>query len=400
MASLYCLGFFTGGVLSPITGPWIDKMGRKRAAILYCSLEIFINAIEQFPYLGFLIASRMIGGFTTNLLHCVFETWLDSEFRKQKKNQLRKNPPREEDREEMDKAYQHSYELLMRDAVIISNTAAIGSGYLSHLLAEMSGPVGPFRGAVVCTIAALLVVSSLWTENYGGNHEEETSNDKSETSESESGNSQSIFSFLEEAARAFMQDMRMLRVGIVQGFSVGSLQIFVFLWSPILIDLAKLVPSDAVQSTWGLDRHGEPAFGLIFMIFMGACVLGGVIAPSLRQAATALLTPIVADGLPVPTEVSEGSVRPMAVEFLAATCYMVAACMLLVPCLVSGPSAFSQTLFAFCLYELVVGIVSPCEGVIRSIYFPAHARASVWTLPSFLVNVAVTLAVFATQFVR
>ena len=372
-------------------------MGRKRAAMLYCALEIFINAIEQFPYLSFLIASRMIGGFTTNLLHCVFETWLDSEFRKQKQSQLRRYPPQDEDREAVDKAYQHAYELLMRDAMIISNTAAIGSGYLSHLLAELSGPVGPFQGAVVCTVAALAVVVCLWTENYGGNQEKK----EGVSEEAETEASQTVFQFLHEATRAFMADMRMLRVGIVQGFSVGSLQIFVFLWSPILIDLAKEVPAEAVETTWGLDRHGEPAFGLIFMIFMGACVFGGIIAPSLRQAATALLTPIISqNGCPIPTEVAEGSVRPMAVEFLAATCYMVAACMLLVPCLVSGPGAFSQTLCAFFLYELVIGIVSPCEGVIRSIYFPAHARASVWTLPSFLVNAAVSLAVFGTQFIR
>ncbi|KAL7575131.1 hypothetical protein ACA910_000497 [Epithemia clementina (nom. ined.)] len=396
VASLYCLGFLTGGLLSPITGPWIDKMGRKRAAMLYCSLEVFINAIEQFPYFSFLVASRVIGGFTTNLLHCVFETWLDSEFRKQKHTQLRQNPPREGDAEQVEKGYQHAYELLMRDAVIISNTAAIGSGFLSHLLAEMSGPVGPFQGAVVCTIAAFIAVTCLWTENYGGNQERKDDQDQSFDSEG----SQSILQFLQEAVRAFMDDMKMLRIGIVQGFSVGSLQIFVFLWSPILIDLAKRVPAEAVQTTWGLDRHGEPAFGLIFMIFMGACVLGGMIAPSLRQGATALLTPIVAEpGCSVPTEVSEGTVRPMAVEFLAASCYMVAACMLLVPCMVSGPKAFSHSLWAFGLYELVVGIVSPCEGVIRSIYFPAHARASVWTLPSFLVNAAVSMAVFSTQFV-
>lgn len=379
-------------------------MGRKRAAVLYCSLEIFINAIEQFPYLGFLVASRVIGGLTTNLLHCVFETWLDSEFRKQKQTQLQDRPPRDQDREEVEKSYNQEYELLMRDAVIISNTAAIGSGLLSHLLAEMSGPVGPFQGAVVCTVAALIVVTCLWTENYGGSQKEDKDEDRGVDSSSSSEDvvqSQSILQFLQEAARAFMEDKRMLRIGIVQGLSNGSLQIFVFLWSPILIDLAKRVPADAVQNTWGLDHNGEPAFGLIFMVFMGACVLGGLVAPSLRKAATAALTPILAEhGFSVPTEVTEGSVRPMAVEFLAAVCYTVAAVMLLVPCLVAGPSAFSYTLWAFGLYELVVGIVSPCEGVIRSIYFPAHARASVWTLPSFLVNAAVCMAVFSTQFVR
>lgn len=395
VASLYCLGFFTGGVLSPITGPWIDKMGRKRAALLYCALEVFINTIEQYPYLSFLIASRVIGGLTTNLLHCVFETWLDCEFRKKKDLQLRQTRDHEE-REAIHKAYQHAYEILMRDAVIISNSAAICSGFLSHVLAQLSGPVGPFRGAVFCTAVALVVVASLWTENYGGGHSDESDPDSDLSVKTV--NSPSMFQFLKEAVHAFMADMRMLRVGIVQGFSVGSLQIFVYLWSPVLIGLAKKVPAERVATTWGLDAQGEPAFGLIFMLFMGACVMGGLIAPSLRQLATALLTPVVCNKS-VPAEVTEGCVRPMAVEFLAATCYFVAACMLLVPCLVSGPSGFSRTICAFALYEFVVGIVSPCEGVIRSLYFPAHARASVWALPSLLVNTAVSLAVFSTQFV-
>jgi len=52
VSGLYCLGFFTGGILSPVTGPWIDQMGRKKAAVLYCVLEILINTFEQYPHIG------------------------------------------------------------------------------------------------------------------------------------------------------------------------------------------------------------------------------------------------------------------------------------------------------------------------------------------------------------
>jgi len=417
VSSLYSLGFFTGGILSPITGPWVDQVGRKRAALVYCALEILINTIEQFPNIWCLIGSRMLGGFTTNLLQCVFETWLDSEFRQRQEQQLRElelqSTTTPAAKQELIQAQQEAYELLMRDAVIISNSAAIGSGFLSHILSEISGPVGPFRGAVVCTMIALVVVAGMWTENYGGNNQPTTTDPSTpqngetplptnslndDDDEPQIIQSQSILSFLREAARAFMADMRMLRVGIVQGLSVGSLQIFVYLWSPVLMNLAKEVPMEDIANTWGLDRRGDPAFGLIFMVFMSACVLGGIIAPFLRQGATELLTPIL-DPHSKNTEASRGAVRPMAVEFLSSSCYFLAACMLLVPCVVSGPNGFSQSLLAFSLYELIVGIVSPCEGVIRSIYFPAHARASVWTLPSLLVNGAVSLAVFGTQFI-
>jgi len=402
VAWLYCLGFCTGGVLSPVTGPWVDQVGRKRAAMIYCILEILINSLEQYPNYWCVIASRMIGGFTINLLQCVFETWLDSEFRKKGREANATTGHHHQDKEALHKHVAHEYELLMRDAVIVSNAAAIGSGYLSHVLSEWSGPVGPFRGAVVCTMAALVVVASMWTENYGGKQDHAAPPDAGEEPDDAPDESPStILEFLRQAATAFMADMRMLRVGIVQGLSQGVLYIFVFFWSPVLMDLAKEVPAERKQVMWGLDKRGEPAFGLIFMVFMGACVFGGIIAPTLRQAATKLLTPIVnhsSSNDKVPREVSEGSVRPMAVEFLAATCYFVAALMLLVPCLVSGPLAFSRTLYAFCIYEIMTGIVAPCEGVIRSIYFPAHGRASVCTLPSLVVNAAVSLAVLCTEY--
>ena len=356
-------------------------------------MEVAINTLEQFPYFLCLIASRMMSGFTANLLQCVFETWLDSEFRKQKDLQLaQQHFDSPEEHGIFDEACQHAYELLMRDSVIVSNAAAIGSGFLSHILSDLSGPVGPFRGAVVCTIAALVVVVGLWTEKYGGSRGRPEDISDVSLDSNDSAPSQSLFGFLEEAAEAFLADMKMLRVGIVQGLSLGSLQIFVFLWPPILMGLAEDVPVELISKTWGLDRHGEPAFGLIFVAFMVACVLGGLAAPALRHAATAILTPRIAT--------SSEQARPMAVELLAALCYFSSACMLLVPGLVSGQKAFSQSLLAFCLYELLIGIVSPCEGVIRSIYFPPHHRASVWALPSILINAAVSLAVFNTQFVR
>ena len=126
----------------------IDKFGRKKSALLYCFLEIGINMLEQFPFLTGLIISRMVGGVTTNLLSTVFEAWVDTEYRRRGFNE-------------------ENYEKLMRDSVVISNIAAIASGYLAHILAEQLGPVGPFEGAVACTIVAFAVVLLLWTENYG-----------------------------------------------------------------------------------------------------------------------------------------------------------------------------------------------------------------------------------------
>jgi len=362
VASLYCLGFVTGAVTSPITGPLVDRIGRKKAALAYCVLEIGINMLEQYPILAGLIVSRMVGGITTNLLSSVFETWLDTEYRKRGFDEKK-------------------YEIIMRDSVVVSNLAAIASGYLAHQLAEKLGPVGPFEGAVTCTTIALVVVAVVWTENYG----------------SAQPGVKSTYSYLSGAVETFKSDSRILRVGIIQGLTCGSIQIFIFLWSPALRDLAKSAPRNVL----GLDSHGEPAYGLIFGAFMACGVIGGLVSPTLRKAVTQLLTPLTKVHTPTVNIEGEGEVRPMAVEFLAAACYLICAGLLLTPILVSssGELSFSLTLGSFLLYEFIVGVYMPCEGVIRSLYIPSDSRCSLMTLPRIIVNIAVSLGVISTHYI-
>lgn len=357
-----------GGLLSPITGPMVDKIGRKRSAMLYCCLEMLINYMEQYPNLYGLILCRIIGGFTTNLLSSVFETWLDTEYR----------------RRGFDK---EKYEIIMRDSVIVSNLAAIFSGYLSHILAGRYGTTGPFQGAVTCTTIALIVVSVVWTENYGVGEKE---------------SSKHMVEYLKEAVTAFRQDRKMMTVGILQSLTTGSIQIFVFLWAPTLRHFAHGAP----RNTWGLDQDGEPAYGLIFCAFMAAGVLGGLVTPYIRTLVTKVLSPMVDDTAPIAIIEVEGegnvSIRPMAVEFLASACYFLSALLLFVPsvCEDGNTLSFTATLLALLTYEFLIGIFMPCEGVIRSLYFPATGRASIMTLPRIVVNIAVALGVVSTNFIR
>jgi MFS transporter, MFS domain-containing protein family, molybdate-anion transporter len=303
----------------------------------------------------------MVGGITTNLLSSVFETWLDTEYRKRGFDE-------------------EKYEIIMRDSVVISNLAAIGSGYLAHHLAERLGPVGPFEGAVTCTAVALAVVAAVWTENYGS---------------TEPG-IKSTFQYLAGALETFKTDSKVLRVGIIQGLTCGSIQIFIFLWSPALRDFARSSPT----SVLGLDVHGQPAYGLIFGAFMACGVLGGLTAPTVRSAVTRLLTPLTG-AVPLVKIEGEGEVRPMAVEFLAAACYLICAGLLLTPYLLSsdGEVSFSIALGSFLFYEFIVGIYMPCEGVIRSIYIPSDSRCSLMTLPRMIVNIAVSIGVISTNYV-
>lgn len=355
VAYLYCLGFATGTILSPVTGPLVDKIGRKKAAILYCALEMLINWLEQYPSFVGLIASRMIGGFTTNLLCCVFEAWLDTEYR-------RCGFSKEE------------YDTVMRDSIVVKDLAAIFSGYMAHVLAEHHGAVGPFQGAVTCTGIALVVVSVFWTENYGTKDGEE---------------SRDMACFLKEALTVFQNDSKTLRVGIIQGLSAACIQIFIFLWAPTLRQVAKF----ASKPTMALDQQGEPAYGIIFGAFMAAGVFGGLLAPTLQQQVGTWFFP----------KGAREALSPKGpVECVATVCYFLSALLLFVPGIVQekSPSSFYWCLTAMIGYEVLIGVFLPCEGVMRGIYFPETARASMMTLPSIIVNLAVAVGVVSTNFIR
>jgi len=363
VASLYCLGFVSGAITSPFIGPLVDKIGRKRSAMLYCLLEMGINLLEQYPIFAGLIVSRVVGGITTNLLFSVFESWLLTEHRK-------RGFPEEK------------LEVILRDSVIVSNLAAIGSGYIAHYLASKLGPVGPFEGAVFCTGLALLLVAFMWKENYG----------------SCSSKAMSFRGHMAGAFKTIFNDSKILRIGITQGLTEGTLQTFVFLWSPALRNFAKNAPSDSI----GLDEFGEPAYGLIFGAFMTCGVFGGLVSPIFRRGVTWLTSHKKEDEKDVVEIEGEGQVRPAAVELLASLCYFVCAILLLTPYLLKDSNsdyAFSMSLLSFLVYEFFVGLYMPIEGVVRSIYMPNESICSLMTMLRVIVNVSVAIGVISTNYV-
>ncbi len=75
-----------------------------------------------------------------------------------------------------------------------------------------------------------------------------------------------------------LKDSKMSCIGLIQGLVEGSLQTFVFLWSPVL---RSSYAASSDQNVIGLD--GQPAYGLIFGAFMACVVLGGFAAPIARK---------------------------------------------------------------------------------------------------------------------
>ena len=92
--------------------------------------------------------------------------------------------------------------------------------------------------------------------------------------------------------------------------------------------------------------------------------------------------------------------RPAGVELLTAASYAICAGLLAVPMIVSNkPYAFSVSLCSFLIYEVIVGIYLPCDGVLRTIYMPNESICSVHTMLRVIVNVAVAAGVISTNFI-
>ena len=75
-ANLFLSGFVSSAVFGTFVGGVVDRVGRKRGCILYCVLEVLINAIEHSPDFKLLWVGRILGGISTSLLFSAFESWM------------------------------------------------------------------------------------------------------------------------------------------------------------------------------------------------------------------------------------------------------------------------------------------------------------------------------------
>jgi len=417
VANLYAIGFATGAVASPFMGPLVDKFGRRNSALAYCALEMFINALEQYKCITGLLVSRMIGGITTNLLCTVFESWVVTEHRR--------------------RGFQEQkLEIILRDSVIISNVLAIASGIIAELLVNSFGLTGPFKGAVCCTFLALTLVWAVWGENYGSDNAEQ----------------QRLGQIMRAAVNTIISDSRICRLGIIQGLTQGALQTFIFLWCPALLLFSREYVENQQEgpAIWQLvsslakTKKGEPAFGFIFGTYMAAGAIGGWMFPVVRHFFGMLFAWIQGGAIVNITDVDqqlpllvndslhqisqsdssadlndisdESSVssttssshgneeKSYAAETLAALCYAMCAGLLAIPAIVGlNPNLFVHkfeiSLISFVLYEILVGIYLPCEGILRTKYMPNDSICSVMTMLRIIVNLAVAFGVFMTNVV-
>lgn len=318
IGQLFIAGFGSSMVFGTIVGSMADKYGRKKAALLYCITYSIGCMTKHYNNYNVLFVGRVFCGVATSLLYSAFESWVVGEHFKRNFNP-------------------DWLGNLFSNSVFLGNgLMAIVSGLLAQTLAQQLGfgPVAPFDAAAIVLTLGALIIAFTWTENYG-----------------ENGGRTALSEQMRKAAGQIASDPKIALLGAMQSLFEGAMYTFVFLWTP------------------ALQPHGEDIpFGLIFSIFMVACMAGSAVAGR-------LLAP------------NSG----YKVERYMQTVFIVAALTMFVPVVFHMDSVTEDDsragqpigwngklqLLAFCLFEAAVGVFWPSMMKMRSEYVPEECRATI-----------------------
>jgi len=228
---LFILGFASSLVFGTIVGSLADRIGRKKACLLYCVIYTCGCMTKHFNNMAILMIGRICGGISTSLLFSAFESWLIAEATKQ--------------------GFQG---VLLGDifskAVFFGNgLTAIVAGLLSNILVRSYGVIVPFDFAALLLVVGGCCIFAYWPENYG------TKNDRT------------LLSQFNVAFNAIQKDSRVLLLGCIQALFEGAMYTFVFLWTPAM-------------SKGGI----QIAHGHVFANFMLSCMVGSAIAGNLMTS--------------------------------------------------------------------------------------------------------------------
>lgn len=155
-------------------------------------------------------------------------------------------------------------------------------------------------------------------------------------------------------------DKRIVSLGIITCLFEGTMYLFVFFWSAALKAARALVRSDS-----------PPPFGLIFSTFMCAMMLGSQISSLFGGKVTV----------------------PSVVQWLGVT-------LLIASMTLSTAVYFTSefiTLWAFCFFEMCVGLYFPAIGYLRGQLVHGGIRGYVYGLLRLPLNVFVFVALMMTQ---
>jgi hypothetical protein len=213
---------------------------------------------------------------------------------------------------------------------------AIGAGLLAQTAADsfpfhaitpgssiwVGGYTVPFDMSIGCLICGMVAIVALWGENYG----------------SEGVDAKGMMENFSNPLRLLKKDNRTLLLCVVVSCFEGSMYSFVFNWTPALE--SKEVP---------------PPYGLIFSLFMMACMCGASVAT------------IVGSSI-------KPAVRLTLTFALGVLSFLVAA----------GLGGSNQhlmlTFISFLIFEFCCGVYFPTVGVLKSEIVPEQVRGTMYNI--------------------
>lgn len=328
IAKLFVAGFGASMVFGTFVGSLADSWGRKRCCMLYCVLYIISCMTKHFNNYEILMVGRVTGGIATSILFSCFESWMVSEhFARGFSGQLLK----------------YMFTMMFFGMYVTAIFSGIFAQFLvdvfpmkevhSGLAFHVGGYNMPFDLAILFLFICLIPLAATWNENWGAS--------ESNASSSQSG--------LSQAVTALFTDWRIASMGIVVSAFEGSMFCFVFNWTPALE--SKTLP---------------PPYGLIFALFMMACMCGSSVFSLFCSNMKPLHALIPNLGLAM------GSLLVVAVAVSLAKSFSVQACF-----------------FSFLIFEFCVGMYWPAVGTIKSEIVPENIRATIYNLYRVPLNAVV-----------
>jgi MFS family permease len=327
IAQLFVAGFGASMVFGTFVGSLADSWGRKRCCILYCILYILSCMTKHFNNYAILMVGRVTGGVATSILFSCFESWMVSEhFARGFSNKLLK----------------YMFTMMFFGMYVTAIFSGIIAQFLvdvfpmqevhSGLTFHVGGYNTPFDLSILCLLICLIPLMMTWGENHGV-----------------SNSSGSSTSGLGAAVTALFSNWRIASMGVVVSAFEGSMFAFVFNWTPVLE--SKSLP---------------PPHGLIFALFMMACMCGA--------SCFSLFC---------------NNMKPLHVLIPNLGIAMGSLCMVALAVGLGKSFAVQASFFSFLIFEFCVGVYWPAVGTIKSEVVPEGIRATMYNLYRVPLNAVV-----------
>eukprot|EP00927_Polykrikos_kofoidii_P025628 TRINITY_DN22994_c0_g1_i1.p1 TRINITY_DN22994_c0_g1~~TRINITY_DN22994_c0_g1_i1.p1 ORF type:complete len:471 (-),score=44.75 TRINITY_DN22994_c0_g1_i1:31-1443(-) len=334
IARLFVAGFGASMVFGCFVGSFADKFGRKKTCLAYCLFYICSCLSKHFKSYNVLMFGRVTGGIATSMLFSGFECWMVSEHTV--RNQFSSG------------LLSYMFGLMFSSMYLVAIAAGLAGQVIVNIcefspisegsIIYVGGYVGAFDLAILCMLLGLMLILTLWSENFG---------ELSAAGSSSTGAHDSIWTTLSQAVTLLVSDCRVWVLGIISSGFEGAMYAFVFHWTPALH--SETVP---------------PPHGLIFATFMMACMCGASATTIMSNTYTPVVRLVFA------------CVVGIIVFNICALCV--------------GNQAWLMVMFlCFLIFEFCVGVYFPAIGVLKSQVVPENVRTTVYNLYRVPLNAVV-----------